>query len=170
MSNVHILLGHLILIFSLSSSGSIRISSQLCLQRISRNYKSQILPSHRHDKIPLTDWRQKRGKRQKKRRKRTEQVCINGGGSEKNSFRVTVAMEMCPAASPSWTTVWICSREVMALDDGVVVWMIQCWWCASCGRVGACNVKITTVTYAEAGSPQLKVCMQPSDWRISSPE
>lgn len=90
------------LMLSSSSSGSIRISSQLCPQRNSRNYKSQVLPFHRH-KIPLKAWRWKR----------TKQVCITGGGSEKNSLRVTVAMETHRAVS--WTTVWICSREEMDL-------------------------------------------------------
>lgn len=99
----------------LSSSGSIRISSQPCLQGNSRNNKSQILPSHRIYKIPLTNWRLKGEKRQKKTRGRTKQVCISGGGSEKNTIRLTVAMVTGLAACQSWTTVWICSREVAAL-------------------------------------------------------
>lgn len=82
-------------VFVWSSAGSTRISSQPCLQRNSKNYKSQILPSHRNYKIILRDWGQKRGKQ--KKRRRTKPVCINGGGRENSTIRLTVAMVMGPA-------------------------------------------------------------------------
>lgn len=115
---------------SLSSLGSIRISSRPCLKRNSRNYKSQVHPSHRNDKIPLTDSRTKMGKWQRTKRRERKWVCISGGGNEKNTLRRTVARMMRPVAFQSWTTVWTCSRDVpvplLALTKNDIAWEKCC--------------------------------------------
>lgn len=99
---------------SLSSLGSMRISSQPCLKRNSRNYRSRIHPSHRNYKIPLTDSRTKTGKWQRTKRRERKWVCISGGGNGKNTLRRTVARVTLPVAFQNWTTIWTCSRDVAA--------------------------------------------------------